>query len=68
MKLLRWKDKEMIMANVRKLKGKNVFINEDFSLETLELRKKLWEQVKQYRQEGKYAVLNYDKIYVRDRY
>ena len=68
MKLLRWKDKEMIMVNVRKLKGKYVFINEDFSIETLELRKKLWEQVKQYRQEGKYAVLNYDKIYVRDRY
>ena len=67
LKLLNWKDNEKVMGQAKKLKGKNIYINEDFSLETTELRKNLWEQVKQYRKEGKYAVLNYKSVVVRDR-
>lgn len=66
MKLLKYKDKERIMKNVKKLKGTEIYINEDFSAETLQKRKELWKKVKQFRDEGKYAVLNYDKIYVRE--
>ena len=36
----------MVLIKPKKLKGKNVFISEDFSHETIELRKELWEKVK----------------------
>ena len=45
-RLLHYKDKAKILTNVKKLKDKNVFINEDFSYETMELRKELWEKIK----------------------
>ena len=45
-RFLNYKDKTNILKNSKKLKGKNIFINEDFSHETMELRKKLWEKVK----------------------
>ena len=42
----RYKDKTNILKNVKKLKGKSIFINEHFSHETMELRKELREKVK----------------------
>ena len=45
-RFLNYKDKTKILKNAKKLKSKNIFINEDFSLETMELRKELWEKVK----------------------
>ena len=45
-RFLNYKDKTNILKNAKKLKGKNIFINEDFSHETMELRKELWEKVK----------------------
>ena len=47
--LANFKDKKVILKNVNKLKGSDVYINKDFSRETTELRKKLWEEVKQLR-------------------
>ena len=41
-RFLNYKDKTNILKNAKKLKGKNLFINEDFSHETMELRKELW--------------------------
>ena len=35
------------LKNAKKLKSKSIFINEDFSRETMELRKELWENVNQ---------------------
>ena len=61
-----FKDKNIILKNVNKLKGSDLYINEDFSRETLELRKKLWEEVKQLCSEGKFAYLNYRSIITRD--
>ena len=61
-----FKDKNIILKNVNKLKGSDLYINEDFSRETLELRKKLWEEVKQMCSEGKFAYLNYRSIITRD--
>ena len=34
------------MKNANKLKGTNIFIDEDYSLQTMEYRKKLWDKVK----------------------
>ena len=55
------------MKNEKKLKGKNIFINEDFSHETMELRKELWEKGKKHREEGKAAFLHYRTIVVKQR-
>ena len=38
-----------------------------FSKETLEIRRENWMKVKQLRENGKYAVLVYDKVVWRDR-
>ena len=64
--LANFKDKNIILKNVNKPKGSDVYINEDFSRETTELRKKLWEEVKQLRSEGKFGYLNYRSITTRD--
>ena len=45
-KLLNYKQKEQILRNTKKLKESNIFINEDFCQETMQYRKKLWEEVK----------------------
>ena len=54
------------MENVNKLKGSGIYVNEDFSKETLEIRRELWRDVKRLRDEGKYAVIQYDKIVTHD--
>ena len=41
-------------------------MREDFSKEAVEIRKKLWDQVKKLREDGKYPVIKYDKIVTRD--
>ena len=65
-RFLNYKDKTNILKNAKKLKGKNIFINEDFSHETMELRKELWEKVKKkHREEGKIAYLHYRTIVVK---
>ena len=66
LRLADFKGKSIILKNVNKLKGSDVYINEDFSRETTELRKKLWDEVKQLRSEGKFAYLNYRSIITRD--
>ncbi|XP_065640514.1 uncharacterized protein LOC136073081 [Hydra vulgaris] len=63
-KLLDFQNKKLTSA--KNLKGTGIFINEDFSNETMEIRKKLWEEVKRLRKEGKYAIIKYDKIFVRE--
>ena len=54
------------MVNVKKLKNSGIYVNEDFSKDTIEIRKKLWENVMKLRREGKYAVLRYDKSFTRE--
>ena len=45
-KLLRIKDRELILSSAKKLKGTRIYINEDFS-EAVQLRRKeLWPKVK----------------------
>ena len=66
-KLLRFKDKTKIFQNANKLKGQNLFTNNDFSKATLELRKDLMVEVKRLRELGKIAYLNYTKIVSREK-
>ena len=42
--LLNYKQKEEILRNTKELKGSNIVINEDFCHETMQYRKKLWEE------------------------
>ena len=49
-----------------KLKDTTYSVKEDLSKETVEIRKKLWDQVKNLQEDGKYAVIKYDKTVTRD--
>jgi DNA anti-recombination protein RmuC len=66
LKLLNYQDKNKILSSVHKLKGSGIYINEDYAKETMLERKKLWEEVKRLRNEGKFAIIKFDKIYCRD--
>ena len=55
-----------MLKNVNKVKESDFYINEEFSWETTKLRKKLLDEVKQLRSEGKFALLNYLSIITRD--
>ena len=46
---------------------KVIFINEDFSEDTLEKRKGLFQRAKELQQEGKFAMVVYDSLIVCDR-
>ena len=66
-KLLNYKDKVEIMKHAKNLKDTGIYINEDYSNETMAIRKELWSKVKQLRLEGKFAVIKYDRIYWREK-
>ena len=66
-KLSRFKDKQNILRKAKLLKGTNIFINENYCLDTVEYRKELWEEVKVLRSQGKIAYLNYRSIVSRDK-
>ena len=50
------------MKNAKKLKNTNIFIDEDFSPESMEYQKQLWEEVKELRTKGNIAYLNYRSV------
>ena len=47
------------MNNANKLKGTNIFIDEDYSFETTEYRKRLWDKIRDLRSQVDIAYLNY---------
>ena len=59
--VLSFKDKKLILKNANKLKGTNLFIDEDYSFE-MEYRKQLWDEVKYLRSQVNIAYLNYRSI------
>ena len=65
-RFLRFKDKQKILKNAKKLKNSGIYIYEDFCNDTMELRKSLWEELMEYRRQGKFAFLNYRSIIVRN--
>ena len=68
LKLASFKDKLKIISEARKLKGTNISINEDYSKETLEIRKEKWKEVKELRKNGTYAILVHDKVVIKGKY
>ena len=58
--------RECILKEARNQKPKDIWIYEDFSKETVKIRKELWEKVRELRSQNKYVILVYDKIYKRD--
>ena len=50
------------MNNAKKPKGTNYFMDENYRFETMEYRKKLWDEVKYLRSQGHIAYLNYRSI------
>ena len=59
-----YKDREMILKNKKKLIGSDIFVGEDFSKSTRNIRKKLNEFRKQLKNEGKKTNMVYDHLYV----
>ncbi|XP_065680478.1 uncharacterized protein LOC136094467 [Hydra vulgaris] len=66
LKLRDFEDKKVILENAIKLKGSNIFINEDYSFTTRKIRKELFEQAKLHRQNGHYAKVVYNKLIVHE--
>ena len=64
LKLLNYKDKINILRNARKLKGSGIYINEDFSRQTMLIRRELRAEMRELREQGIYAVIKYDQLYV----
>ena len=60
--MLSFKEKKLVMKNAKKMKNTNIFVDEDFSPETMEYRKQLWEEVKELRKKGNIAYLNYRSV------
>ena len=61
-----YKEKEEIMKRALKLKDTGFCIRENYSKETISIRKKLWQEMKKLRKKDKYAVLKCDKIVTHD--
>ena len=67
LKLKNYEDKTTILKKGNLLKDTGIYINEDFSRETLEYRKTLWDEVKAHRRNGKISYLQYRTVVVRNR-
>ncbi|XP_065674042.1 uncharacterized protein LOC136090987 [Hydra vulgaris] len=66
MKLHDYEDKKTITDNASKLKGTNIFINEDYCSTTRKVRKELFAKAKIHRQNGYYAKVVYNKLIVHE--
>ena len=65
-KLLNFIGKQDILHEAKSRKIRNFYFKENFPRETLAIRKRLWnEVVRLQEEEGKFAVVNYDRIYSR---
>lgn len=53
-----------ILSNKKYLKETNIVISEDFPKEIIEERKQLIPLMKEFRKEGKHAIIKYDRLYV----
>ena len=61
-----FKAKETILKNSNKLKNTGFYINEDYAEETQKLRAALVPEMKRLRAEGKFAIIKFDKLIVKE--
>lgn len=65
-KLLRFKDKKLIMEKARAhLKNTSVYMNEDFSERLRKKRAELLPAMREARATGNYVIISYDRLIVR---
>ncbi|XP_047141306.1 uncharacterized protein LOC124816244 [Hydra vulgaris] len=62
MKLKSYKDKIKILKETNRLKGSNIYVNEDYSKMTVDIRRKLFAEVKEQYLKGENLAVRYDKI------
>ena len=66
-KFNKYKDREVVLRNAKKLKGTSVFVNEDVSERVLSRRKEQMSQLKDARGQGKIAYFVLDKLVIKER-
>ena len=68
-KFLNFKEKQEVLSEykARKLWTKGIFMNEDFSEDTMEKRKGLFQRAKELWEEEKFSKVVYGRLIVRDR-
>lgn len=64
MRFYDFKEKDTILRNCSKLKGTSISVSNDYSKETVAVRKKLWDSAAADRGSGKKVSLVYDKLKV----
>ena len=65
-RLNRFKEKQSILNNAKKLINTDIYTYEDFPKDIMGHKKSLWEQVFEYSKQNKFACLNYRSIILRD--
>ena len=66
-RLTKSKEKQKILINAKVLIDTGIFIYKDYCKDIMRVRKRLWEQVLNYRKQDKIAYLNYRIIVVRNK-
>ena len=68
-KFLNFKDKQKVLSEYKtwKLWTKGIFINDDFSADTIEKRKGLFQRAKELREEGTFSKMVYNILVAHDR-
>jgi len=59
-----WQEKEIIMKEKSKLKGRDIYIDHDLTKEERDIQRKLRERAKREREEGKKVKIGYKKIII----
>ena len=65
-KFLNYQDKELIIKNAKNLKGTGIYVNSDFSEETMKLRNELFQQQWKHRDEERYETVRYNNLIVKE--
>lgn len=66
--LVQFRTKLLLLQSSGNFRGTNMSISEDYPKEVLEIRKILRPKLVEARRDGKYAVIKYDKLIIRDNY
>ena len=61
-------ERNAVFRRKRNLKGERIYIREDFCKETQEIRKELFPKLKEARQQGKNAFINYRELVIKPMY
>ena len=63
-RITKFKEKQKILKTAKLLENTRIFIYEEFCKDSMEFRKKLWQEVLEYRRQNKFTYLNYHSIVV----